>query len=172
MIKMQGITMRMIQTRVYLYTLFPILLLPCALWLDVTSYPLPLQPISSSALALLILITWGWLINFYIKKKIVEPILELNQRLEEPEKKLTQHMYSECSIFQSLLVKLNNRESALNEDLQESSVATIALQCAFIEEKNVLEERIRALSNDVLYLQKPLPNTCTLDPIPSANNGQ
>lgn len=127
--------MRMIQTRVYLYTLFPILLLPCALWLDVTSYPLPLQPISSSALALLILITWGWLINFYIKKKIVEPILELNQRLEEPEKKLTQHMYSECSIFQSLLVKLNNRESALNEDLQESSVATIALQCAFIEEK-------------------------------------
>ena len=154
MIKMQGITMRMIQTRVYLYTLFPILLLPCALWLDVTSYPLPLQPISSSALALLILITWGWLINFYIKKKIVEPILELNQRLEEPEKKLTQHIYSECSIFQSLLVKLNNRESALNEDLQESSVATIALQCAFIEEKNVLEERIRALSNDVLYLQK------------------
>jgi len=58
MTKIQGITMRVIQTRVYLYTLFLILLLPCALWVDITSYAFPIQPISSSALALLILIAW------------------------------------------------------------------------------------------------------------------
>ena len=118
--------MRVIQTRVYLYTLFPILLLPCALgWYNELRLAHSADILERSCAADFDRL--GWLINFYIKKKIVEPILELNQWLEEPEKKLTKNVYSEGSIFQSLLVKLHKRERALDEDLQESSTATMTL---------------------------------------------
>jgi CheY-like chemotaxis protein len=145
--------MRAIQTRIYLCTLFPILLLPCMFWFHVTDAALTLQPPSLSLLLLLILIGWGWLINLYIKKKVVEPIIELNQRLEEPETKLMPNMYAKDTIIQSLLVKLQNRASALKDDLQQSEAAALAQQLAYKENKEVLEERIQTLLGHVTDLQ-------------------
>lgn len=142
------------QTKIYLYVLFPILLIAGVLGISLSNYPVDLSPMCLSFLMSL-LISWGWLFSRYITRELIDPIYDLDQRLEEPETKLTPNSYPNGSIIQSLVVKLRNRARILDEDLQENLAETLALECASERKHITLEKRndqldihIRQLKND------------------------